>query len=182
MVLAKHAGLGGAPSVPRGGVNTPSSPTNRLAALSADLGMERAARERAERNLNQALAMVRDLQTKLAHAELAKNEALAATRTEHEAIASLRVAHRERAEQAVADLAAERAARTAAEASLQTALAAVDAAERLQREQAAELPPKRAAKTAAPRDPVAKKPKAPRAVREPKPVRWWIRSEGSAKR
>lgn len=69
-------------------VAAPSS--SRLQRTEAALAAETAARERAERALAEAQASTRDLQTKIGHAELAKNEAVGALRREQEAIASLR--------------------------------------------------------------------------------------------
>lgn len=62
-----------------------AAPVNRVAAAEAALKTERAARERAERSLQEALAAVQHLQTQLAHAELAHKEALAAERHGREA-------------------------------------------------------------------------------------------------
>jgi hypothetical protein len=76
-----------------------TGPMNRVAAAEAALRNERAARERAERSLQEAVANVQALQTRLAHAELAHREALAAER-----------AARERAEQALAEAKATREA------------------------------------------------------------------------
>lgn len=168
VVLAKHSGPGGVAALVARGTNAPNG-TNRVAALSADLGMERAARERAERALSQAQAHVRDLQTKVAHAELARSEAVEAARVLQDRMTAMRTAHQERLDKASAELLAERRAREAAEQALQAALAAAEPAPK----------PARAAKPAVPR---AKKTAAPRSVREPKPVRWWVRSEPAAKR
>jgi hypothetical protein len=170
VVLAKHSGPGGVAALVARGTNAPSG-TNRVAALSADLGMERAARERAERGLNQALANVRDLQTKLAHVELARSEAVESARVLQERITTMRVAQQERADKASVELLVERRAREAAEATLQAALAAAEA-------------PRKAARAAKPAMTRAsvKKTTVPRSVREPKPVRWWVRSEPAAKR
>jgi hypothetical protein len=180
VVLAKHAGPGGvATLVARGGNAAPG--TNRVAALSADLGMERAARERAEKGLSQAIATVRDLQTKLAHAELARTEAVEAVRVLQERVVTMRTAHQERAERANAELAAERRLREAAEAALQTAQAAAEAAAKDAAPTQAALKAVRTVKPPGQRASV-KKTAVPRNVREPKPVRWWVRSEPAAKR
>jgi hypothetical protein len=170
VVLAKHAGPGGVTPLVARGTNAPSG-TNRVAALSADLGMERAARERAERGLTQALAHVRDLQTKVAHAELARTEAVDAARVLQERLATMRAGHHEQMERAASELAAERRAREAAANAHQAALATAEAAPKLAR----------TAKSATQRAAV-KKTVPPRKVREPKPVRWWVRSEPAAKR
>jgi hypothetical protein len=55
-----------------------NGPSNRLVAAEAALRTEKAARDAAERSLKEATATVQSLQTKLAHAELAHAEALAA--------------------------------------------------------------------------------------------------------
>lgn len=52
------------------------SAVNRLEALQVSLTSEHAARERAERALDEAQGVIRDLRTKLAHMELAREEAL----------------------------------------------------------------------------------------------------------
>ena len=181
VVLAKHTSQGGTPSgVARGG-NVPS-PTNRVAALTAELSAEHMARERAERALQQALASVRDLQTKLAHAELARTEALDAARSEQETLAALQAVNREHEERATAELAAEREARVAAETTLQSALAALEFAELRGIQAVSEATPKRTAKAAAQRTDTVRKSATPRSLREPKPVKWWIRSDPTVKR
>ena len=67
----------------------PDQPANnRLDAAAAVLAEERAARERAERALAAANATIRDLQTKLAHATLAQDEAAAALHTAQQQLAA----------------------------------------------------------------------------------------------
>lgn len=135
------------------------------------LASERAAREKAERSLQEALATVHDLQTKHGHAELAHREASEAAQAAHE-----------RRETRLNDeLAAERAARAAAEAALQEVAVARERAERdLQAILAVTPAPK-------PKDaPVQRKAispvKRPRKAasvteaREPQPVKWWLRT------
>jgi chromosome segregation ATPase len=129
-------------------VNVPTS--SRLQRTEAALAAETTAREKAERSLNEAYAVVKDLQTKIGHAELAKNEAIEALRRERETIAQLRAelhawdarlqeAHQqlqaaEAAAQAYQDqLSEERQARKAAEKALAAAEAARDAAEQVVR-------------------------------------------------
>lgn len=69
-------------------VTAPVPPTtNRLQRTEAALAGETAAREKAERLLNETQMIVRDLQTKIGHAELAKNEAIEALRREREGAA-----------------------------------------------------------------------------------------------
>jgi len=53
------------------------SPVNRLETLQTALATEHGAREKAERALDEAQGVIRDLRTKLAHMELAREEALA---------------------------------------------------------------------------------------------------------
>jgi hypothetical protein len=73
--------LRGADSV-AGGTRAPSG---RVAALEAELTVERAAREVAERALKEAHAALQNLQTKLAHAEFSHAESLATERARREA-------------------------------------------------------------------------------------------------
>jgi hypothetical protein len=142
-------------------VTVPSS--SRLQRTEAALAAETAAREKAERSLAETCAVVRDLQTKIGHAELAKNEAVETLRREREAAAQVRgeadardaelKEARERAEaaeDAVSDyqdqLSTERHARKAAEKALRVVEAARDAAEQLVRTLSEEAPrPLRAA-------------------------------------
>jgi hypothetical protein len=63
---------------------------NRLEATEAALTHETTARERAERALQEAQAHVHDLQTKLGHADLARQEALQTAERERQAVAELR--------------------------------------------------------------------------------------------
>ena len=65
--------------------------TNRLQRTEAALAGETAAREKAERLLSETQMALRDLQTKIGHAELAKHEALEALRREREAAAQDRI-------------------------------------------------------------------------------------------
>jgi septal ring factor EnvC (AmiA/AmiB activator) len=59
---------------------------NQLDATRQALRSETAARERAERSLEEAQATIRDLQTKLAHERLAKDEADARAETDRQAL------------------------------------------------------------------------------------------------
>ena len=155
------------------------------AVIEAALRDERAARAKAERSLQEALATVRDMQTKLGHAELAHREALAATQAARAELDALRAEHGEQALRWTEDLAAERAARLAAEAALAGATHAREAAKRTRVPMPAAQPaldlqdasPAPVAK--APAKPAAKRTR--RAVaeprgREPEPVKWWLRS------
>jgi hypothetical protein len=165
-------------------VTVPSS--SRLQRTEAALAAETAAREKAERSLAETYAVVRDLQTKIGHAELAKNEAIETLRREREAAAQGRAEieareaqlqeARERAdaaEDAVNDwqdqLASERQARKVAEKALRTAEAARDAAEQLVRTLSEEAP--RPARTSRPATPDSRYEVAYEETRRPDPPR-----------
>ncbi len=79
-VVRTHAGH----EQPRGSVSHPTSSdpasSDRLQVTEAALRHERAARERAERSLQAAQAVIHDLQTKLGHAVLAHTEGAEALR------------------------------------------------------------------------------------------------------
>ena len=98
---------------------------NQLDAARQSLRSEAAAREHAERSLTDAQVLIRDLQTKLAHERLAKDEALEAVqRAETDAQAGVQAQ-----ETAAAELAAERLARRNAEDALAETLEARQKAE-----------------------------------------------------
>ena len=160
-------------------------PPASRAAIEAALQDERAVRERAERSLQEALATVRDLQTKLGHAELARREATGTAEAARAAADALRVEHQERELRWHEDLAAERAARFAAEAALAEATRAREPAKR-PRASALAAQPALDLQDASPA-PVAKVPAKAAAKRtrkaasepeqhEPEPVKWWLRS------
>jgi hypothetical protein len=127
----------------------PSVPSSsRLQRTEAALAAETAARDKAERSLNEAYAVLKDLQTKIGHAELARNEAVEALAREREIVSRLRSEaegwearlkdaedRAKAADDAVNDcqdeVAAERQARKAAEKALRAAESARDAAEQL---------------------------------------------------
>ena len=69
--------------------SAPVGLVNRLEAAEAALKAERASRNELEKSLAEAKARIRDLQTQLAHAELAHQEVLAAMRAEGEAAQDL---------------------------------------------------------------------------------------------
>jgi len=151
-------------------------------AIEAALQDERAARAKAERSLQDALATVRDMQTKLGHAELAHREASGAAQAE---VGALRAGHQERELRWREDLAAERAARLAAEAALTEATRARVPAERRRTsttaaQPALDLPAISPAPVArAPGKPAAKRTRklAPEPwQREQEPVKWWLKS------
>ena len=155
-----------------------AAPTSR-GAMEAALQQERAARDRAERSLQEALATVRDLQTKLGHAELAQRQASESAQAARDAADALRAAHQEREARWHEDLAAERAARAVAEAA-----SAGTPAEGTRRT-ASVAAPVATVQDAAPepaRTPAKRAPKGTRKAastprpREPQPVRWWLKS------
>jgi hypothetical protein len=160
-VLRRDSGLDAPANRIAAPVSVPSS--SRLQRTEAALAAETAARDKAERALNEAYAVVKDLQTKIGHAELAKNEAIDALRREREAATLLRgeadgrdarVKEAEERAQAAEDAAndyhdqliAERHARKTAEKALRAAEAAREEAEQLVRTLSEETPkPSRAA-------------------------------------
>ncbi len=156
-------------------------PSASRAAIEAALQDERTARARAERSLQEALATVHDLQTKLGHAELAHREALDTAQAARAAADTLRAEHQERELRWTQDLAAERAARTAAEAALIETASAPGQAARTRRRPLATVEPalKAQGTSPAPTAKVAAKRKRKAAEpqqREPKPVKWWLKS------
>jgi hypothetical protein len=129
------------------------APVNRIAAAEAALRSERVARERAERSLREMQATLQQIQTKLAHADLAHSEALAA----------------------------ERRGREQAEAALAEAIVAREALERRLADMAAAQPPEAEgpAEPAKPSQRAVVKPRrkaANQSEREPQPVKWWLPS------
>lgn len=72
---------------------------NRVAIAEAALESERLRRERIERSLQEALDTIRDLRTKQAHVELARNEAVQLLKRNAEALESLHAALRTHQEQ-----------------------------------------------------------------------------------
>lgn len=160
-------------------------PSASRAAIEAALQDERVARGKVERSLQDALATVHDLQTKLGHAELAHREALAATQAARAEADMLRAEHQEQALLWTQNLVTERAARAAAEAALtegasahrpvrRTQLSASAAPPCLEQQDALAAPGRKApAKAVAKR---ARKGAAPPREREPQPVRWWLKS------
>lgn len=137
-------------------VNSPRAPEAGLdaqAATHALLEGERAARTKADQALVEAQATIRSLQTKLAHAQLAHDEALAAERRSRE--------HAETALQEARATGRRTAGRSEVEAAGQATEPARPMAFKTARNQ-----PSRTAKA---------KPALPAAMaREPKPVKWWL--------
>jgi hypothetical protein len=192
------------------GVSPAAPPTSsRLQRTEAALANETAAREKAERSLADTQAVARDLQTKIGHAELAKNEAVEALRRERESTAQLRseaesyevrirdaLAQIGAAEDAAASyheqLADERHARKIAEKAQRVAENARDSAERLVRALSEEVPPPPArvepARHARPEPEVAiaaapRRQRAPDVLAaEPEPVKWWLNTKPGNKR
>lgn len=173
----------------------PLSPqSSRLQRVEAALAAETAARERAERALQEAQIAVQTLQTKIGHNELAKNEALSASKRDREEIITLRqeisgfggrlkelTERAETAEQELTalrdDLAEERRARDLAERLLAEANENLEAANRPSTTgssnprvavQAIERPPARRGRPPNPR------PVEPELELEAEPVKWWL--------
>jgi hypothetical protein len=171
---------------PGGGQAAPTS--SRLQRVEAALAAETAGRERAERALHEAQAALQALQTKIGHNDLAKNEAVAASKRHLEEIVALKeelAAGAERLLEAEtrasdieedmramrADLTEERRARKLAERLLREAS-----------EEATPAVPYEIAPTPQPRDPIERIPARrgrPPTVHaapdvEPEPVKWWL--------
>jgi hypothetical protein len=158
------------------GIAAPAAPTSsRLQRTEAALAAETAAREKAERSLAETQSVVRDLQTKIGHAELAKNEAIEALRQERETLAQLRsegeawearlqetLEQARTAEHSVQvcqdQLEEERLARKAADKALRAAQAARESAEELIRKLSEEAPAAHRAPQQSPRSPVVAEP------------------------
>jgi len=192
----------------RGVVPTIPPTSSRLQRTEAALAAETAAREKAERSLAEVQALVHDLQTKIGHAELAKNEAVEALRQERDVITKLRadangwegriqeaLVQVRAAEQGAAScqeqLADERHARKAAEKALRVSESARETAEQLVRALSDESPPaprriEPAGRPGAKPEVVAaaaRRPSAPNTpVAEPEPVKWWLNPKSAAKR
>ncbi len=146
----------------------PGSAANRAEAAEHALGIEREARERAERALAEAQTKLRDLQTKIGHAELAAAEAHASVAAERQEVAGLRAALES----------AEERASVAAEA-------AEEAIQRLRtarEEMAAERESRRTMRAAQPKAVKAARGKQERVTppaREQRPVKWWLSSKSA---
>jgi hypothetical protein len=193
------------------GVAAPPAPTSsRLQRTEAALAAETAARDKAERLLVETQSVVRDLQTKIGHAELAKNEAIEALHREREAIAELRADNegweerlQEARDRVIAaernanlyheQLTDERQARKNAEKAQRAAEAARDAAEQLVRTLSEEPPRPRQTVESSNRARVVVEPEVvsvstrrgrqsePAAV-EPEPVKWWLNTKPAGKK
>jgi hypothetical protein len=193
----------------RGAPTSAPPSSSRLQRTEAALAAETAAREKAERTLADVQALAHDLQTKIGHAELAKNEAVDALRRERDVSGQLRTEMhglREELEQALAQshaseqasvswqdqLADERHARKSLEKALRTAEAARDEAERLVRALSEEAPapaPRRPEPTRRPHvepevaaAPTRRSRVAEQPAVEPEPVKWWLNPKPAAKR
>ena len=141
MTLREHGGRGAAPA----------AALRQRSEDPAILTAERSAREHAERALADAMERVRELQTKLGHAELARDEAVALAAQRQALIESLQ-----------ADLHAATTREASFKASQETARAHVAV-----RKASTPKPPAVAKPPAVPR-PRGRKP-------VPKPVKWWVK-------
>lgn len=192
--------------VSRGSVAAPPPTSSRLQRTEAALAAETAAREKAERALLEVQAHARDLQTKIGHAELTKNEAIEALRRERETIAQLKAdllawegrleevqgqvtAAEEIASACQEQLTEERHARKAAEKACRVAEAARETAEQLVRTLSQEqVAPRRVEPVRRPRaEPevaaITRRQRAPEPpAEEPEPVKWWLNTKPASKR
>jgi len=177
--------------------------SSRLERAEAAVAVETAARQLAERSLQDAQGTIRDLRTKLGHADLARNEAVEALRRDRETHQTLRADAQDRAnrlqesEERIkslqreltalqGQLAEERSERRSLEKALRSAQDARESAERLVQVLAEpdDVP------APAARRPAAATKSAPKTARknarvvqvsEPEPVKWWL-STPAAKR
>jgi hypothetical protein len=169
---------------PGPGQNGPTS--SRLQRVEAALAAETSARDRAERALHEAQAAVQALQTKIGHNDLAKNEAVAASKRHLEEITALREELATGAERlrevetrandaeedlraARAELTEERRARKLAErllreATEEAAVVTTFGAEPGPREPVERVPARRGRPPAVPTEPEV----------EQEPVKWWL--------
>jgi hypothetical protein len=172
-----------------GSRNSPGQqPTNRLEVAEAALAAEIATRERIERALQESQAMVRDLRTKLGHAELARQEAVEMLARERGAATDLRLALRVAEEAAATDRSTrEEAEKTAVELRREVAPEAdqpSDAAAVAPRIRKTRSRLDTAQEEAAPkqRDGASRgRAKEVQVTREPKPIRWWAAPRGRKK-
>jgi hypothetical protein len=145
-----------------------SSPTNRLEVAEKVLKAERNARECAERSLTEAHATIHDLQTKLGHAALARDEARADARRveiEKQAVELALVVEqdaRQKAEQRLLDLMPAVRSETVTERKPKAGILSSGAAVATSMTNA--TPRVRSTKS------------------EPKPVRWWIKPKKTSGR
>jgi len=194
---------------PRSAAAVTAPSNSRLQRTETALAAETASRERAERALAESQASARDLQTKIGHAELAKNEAINALQHERESIHGLRAeietlelrvqeaeARADAAEKAAnehhASLADERHARKTLEKALRAAEAARDSANALvlslsdqTRSSPRNDPPPRRRPVEEPVVTAVRRGRPPLAVAteaEPEPVKWWLNPKPAAKR
>jgi hypothetical protein len=178
--------------------------SSRLQRVEAALAAETAARERVERLLHEAHAVVRDLQTKIGHAELARNEAVNALQQEREAAAQLRrdaAASEARIEEAEARARVAEQALSAAQEKLQTEsrlrLAAEQALKTMETErsddqatmsfedEAAQVwsPPVRRLSESAVVSPAIRRRRAAQpTAAEQEPVKWWLNPKPGRRR
>jgi hypothetical protein len=197
---------------PHRGMPAPAAPTtSRLQRTEAALAAETAARERAERSLSETQSVVRDLQTKIGHAELAKTEAVDALRREREVLGEVRAeggVWEERLQEALEQartaertlhicqeqLAEERHARRNAEKALRAAEVARESAQQLVQTLSREMPAPRRVQQPVVRSRAVMEPEVaitPRrgrppepvaVVTEPEPVKWWLNTKAAGKK
>ena len=173
----------------RNGAN--AQPTNRLEVAEGALAAEIATRERVERSLAEAQAAVHDLQTKLGHADLARQEAVEALRRERESTAGVRASLRElEAQVTEARHGQEVAERALAELRDRQASQVEDEVVEVPRPRRGRKPQVEvlavadtAAVATAPRKgPGRPRSTEPKPTREPKPIRWWLTGRAKKQR
>lgn len=175
----------------------PSALTVRLQRVEVELAAQTAARQQAERSAQDAQAMLRELRTKLGHADLARIEAVEALRKEREQQAARRAAEQDAATReqdseeklraaqralaaAQAELAEERGQRRGLEKELKAAQDAREAAERLVRVLSDDQEePERVAPT---RRGGRSQPRVAEVVEDAEPVKWWLNAPAAKRR
>ena len=146
-----------------------AAPVNRLELAERALAGERSAREQAERAQHDALASLRDLQTKLGHAELSHRETLKAGEALREALRACESRLQQAEEEGrhlAAALSIAQEGRAAAEAALQQSLAGQPPRDPLP---GSAVRAKAPATSGLTRTAARAQPK----TREPQPVKWW---------
>jgi len=188
----------------RGAAAPLAAQSSRLQRAESLLAIETATREKAERALHDALQSLRDLQTKIGHAELARNEAQDILRREREAAAASRTMFegltaelagvKEQLQDSQKDAEAlqraldeEKRARKAAEKAQKAAEEELDEAKRLiSTLESVDTTPTQAASAAGKTRKAAVKANADLFERtslgEPEPVKWWLNAKTPAKR
>ena len=152
--------------------------SNRLSVAEAALASERTMRLRAERAVAEAQAAVHDLQTKLGHAELARQELAGRVEADKAVFEAERAALQAREATLAEELAAERATRQRLELAPKPAKRPVRAAPVAEATETGDEPVSAQIEVTQAAPKRVRQPGRPRSVGgkkvEPKPVKWWL--------